>query len=103
MTHQLNQNNMSALSKLQQDFTQNVIGYSAIGIILSTCLGSFAVMQVLAHGNGILTMTITMLCVIMCTTYNAAILTVQKPKLIFQLLIASSIFNTLVFIIASLW
>ena len=94
---------MSAISKLERDFTQNVIGYSAIGIILSTCLGSFAVMQVLSHGNGHLQMTVVMLCVIMCTTYNAAILTVQKPKFIFKLLIASTIFNTLVFIISGLW
>ena len=93
---------MTALVRLQDDFAHNVIGYSAIGIIVSTCIGSFAVMQTLSYGHGWLQMSIVMVTVLLCSVHNAAILTVQKPRLIFHLLFASIIINALI-IIASLF
>ena len=87
---------MTTFSKLQNDFTHNVIGYSAIGIILSTCLGSVAVMTTLMHGHTMLQMVVVMVSVILCTLHNAAILTVQKPQLIFKMLDLSTIVNTII-------
>ena len=75
---------MNVFSKFHSDFTDNVLGYSALGIILSTCLGSAAVFSVLHFGHGMTQMLIVMLTVILCSTHNAAILTVQKPELIFK-------------------
>jgi hypothetical protein len=89
---------MTALAKLEDDFAHNVIGYSAIGIILSTCIGSFAVMQTLSYGHGWLQMTIVMITVVLCSVHNAAILTVQKPRFIFHLLLASIAINALIII-----
>jgi len=89
---------MTAFTKLQNDFTQNIMGYSAAGIILSTCIGSIAVMAALSHGNSIGVMSVVLLTVIICSLHNAAILTVQKPVIIFRLLVASVIINTLIII-----
>lgn len=93
---------MTALVRLEKDFKENVMGYSALGIILSTCLGSIAILQILKFGHGLLYMALVMLCVTICTMHNAAILTVQKPALIFKLLVASTLINGLV-IIATLF
>ncbi|MAO43296.1 MULTISPECIES: hypothetical protein [Leeuwenhoekiella] len=87
---------MTTLSKFQNDFTNNIIGYSAIGIILSTCLGSVAIMTTLMHGHTLLQMFFVMITVVFCSMHNASILTVQKPQLIFKLLIASTVVNTLI-------
>ena len=87
---------MTTLSKFQNDFTNNIIGYSAIGIILSTCLGSVAIMTTLMHGHTLLQIFFVMITVVFCSMHNASILTVQKPQLIFKLLIASTVVNTLI-------
>ncbi|NND87885.1 MAG: hypothetical protein HKM28_01410 [Flavobacteriaceae bacterium] len=91
---------MTALTKLEKDFTNNVMGYSALGIILSTSLGSIAIFQILNFGYEFKHMALVMLCVSICTAHNAAILTVQKPKLIFQLLVASTLINSIVILIS---
>ena len=87
---------MEYLMNLQKDFTKNVIGYSALGIILSTCLGSVAIYQIVPYGNGFLPMALILFVVAICSAHNAAILTVQKPSLIFKLLIASSVSSLLI-------
>jgi hypothetical protein len=89
---------MTAIAQFEKDFTQNVIGYSAIGIILSTCLGSFAIYGIFTSGSGMIQAVLTFLVVALCSIHNAAILTVQKPKLILQLLILSSVVNFLIII-----
>lgn len=91
---------MKTLAKLETDFTKNVMGYSALGTILSTCLGSIAIFQILNFGYGFVNMAIVMICVAICTMHNAAILTVQKPAIIFKLLIASTIINSLIIFIS---
>ena len=89
---------MTTFSKLQNDFTHNIIGYSAIGIILSTCLGSVAIMTTLMHGHTLLQMVFVMRTVVFCSMHNASILTVQKPELIFKLLVASTLVNVLIIV-----
>ncbi len=91
---------MTTLGKLEKDFTKNIMGYSAMGIVLSTCLGSIAIMQILTFGYGFLQMTLVMICLMICTLHNAAIISVQKPQLIFKLLVTSVIINTLVLFIS---
>lgn len=93
---------MTYLVQLEQDFTKNVMGYSALGIILSTCLGSIAIMATLFHGNGFLQMLTVFIVVMVCSGHNAAILTVQKPKLIFQLLKLSTVINVLIIFVSLL-
>lgn len=87
---------MTTYSQLSQEFSKNHIGYSTLGIILSTCLGSIAIMSTLIHGNGFVPMLFVFITVVLCSAHNAAILTVQKPSLIFNLLTASTVVNVLI-------
>ena len=81
---------MNALySKISIDWNENFIGYSALAIILSTCLGSIAVMTTMMQGNGFSQMTQVFFVVAACSAHNASILTVQKPNLVLNLLITS--------------
>lgn len=84
---------MSTYTNIRKDFTQNIAGYSSLGIILSTCLGAFAILGALSFGNGLLPMVFVLLSIAVCSAHNAAILTVQKPILIFRLLVASTVVN----------
>lgn len=85
---------MTLYNKLSADFRENFIGNTALAIIASTCVGSIAVMLTLMNGHGLLQMALVFLTVTVCSTHNAAILTVQKPKLVFDLLILSLVVNT---------
>ncbi len=85
---------MSTLyAKINEDWSENFIGYSAIAIIVSTCLGSFAVMTSMMNGSGIVQMISVFLVVAACSIHNASILTLQKPKTVLNLLIASLIIS----------
>lgn len=87
---------MTTLTNFEKTFSNNILGYAALAIILSTCLGAIAVFQILAFGNGLLQMFFVLLSVIICNLHNAAILSVQKPSRIFKLLVASVIINSLI-------
>ncbi|WP_281989863.1 hypothetical protein [Aquimarina aggregata] len=89
---------MTLYAKINADFSQNYIGYSALAIIASTCLGSIAIMATLLNGNDPLQMFMVFLSVVVCSAHNAAILTVQKPKLVLDLLIISIVVNTMLLI-----
>jgi len=83
-------------AKLQQDYTKNVIGYSALGIILSTCIGSIAILRLLMGGTQVIDVLLIGLVVSVCSAHNLAILTVQKPVFIFRLLVLSTVISTLI-------
>lgn len=89
---------MTTYTHLQQEFSKNSLGYSSLGIILSTCLGSIAIMTILMNGHGFLQMMMVFLTVTLCSIHNASIITVQKPSLIFNLLVLSTVVNTLLII-----
>lgn len=89
---------MTTYTNLQQEFSKNSLGYSSLGIILSTCLGSIAIMTILMNGHGFLQMMMVFLTVTLCSIHNASIITVQKPSLIFNLLVLSTVANTLLII-----
>ncbi|TVZ27559.1 hypothetical protein JM83_2608 [Gillisia sp. Hel_I_86] len=94
---------MTLYTKMKIDFSENVIGYSSIGIIASTGIGSIAVVTSLMHGNGFLHKFMVVITVIVCNTHNAAILTIQKPKLILDLLLLSVVVNSLIIIVNGLY
>lgn len=89
-------------SKVESDWNENFIGYSALAIILSTCVGSIAVMTTMMNGNGMTEMILLFFVVAACTTHNASILTLQKPSLVLKLLIASLSISTVVFLMSFL-
>ena len=87
---------MATLTHIKNDFVRNINGYSSLGMVLSTCLGGIAIMYTLSIGNGILPMALVLLTVAVCSAHNAAILTVQKPIVIYRLLVVSTIVNLLI-------
>ncbi|MEM9077760.1 MAG: hypothetical protein AAGC43_12000 [Bacteroidota bacterium] len=94
---------MATLSHIEKDFVKNITGYSSLGIVLSTCLGGISILYILSIGNGLLPMALVLLAVTVCSAHNAAILTVQKPALIFRLLILSTIVNLFLIIGCSIY
>lgn len=76
-------------AKMNEDWNQNFIGYSALAIILSTCIGSIAVMNTMMQGHNLVQMIQVFFVVAACSVHNASILTVQKPSLVLKLLVAS--------------
>lgn len=87
---------MTTITMLEQEFRKNQFFYAAMGIILSTCVGSVAVMGALSHGFGHLPMFLVTLSVLSCSAFNASILTVQKPELILKLLGLSVVLNVII-------
>lgn len=86
---------MTLYNKLHADFRENFIGNTALAIILSTCIGSIAILFTLMNGNGFTQMAMVFATVVICSLHNASILTVQKPKLVFNLLMLSIFTNSL--------
>ncbi len=87
---------MTLYAKLNQDFSKNYMANSTLGIILSTCIGSIAVMTSLMQGNGFFQMLLVLLSVSICSIHNASILTLQKAELVFKILMLSILVNTLI-------
>ncbi len=83
-------------AKISTDWNENFLGYSALAIILSTCVGSMAVMTTMMQGNGMAQMFQLFLVVAACSAHNASILTLQKPSLVLKLLILSLVTSVLV-------
>lgn len=93
---------MTLYAKLTQDFSKNYMANSSLGIILSTCIGSIAVMTTLMNGNSILHMFLVLISVIICSLHNASILTLQKSELVFKLLLISTLVNTVIILVNSI-
>lgn len=87
---------MLLIKNLEKDFTEHIMGYSAIAIIISTCLGGIAIMGSLYFVSGALAVSFVLATIAICGAHNAAILTVQKPAVIYKLLIASIVINSLI-------
>ncbi len=79
-----------------EEYKKGIIGYSPLAIIGQSCLGSVAAMFILMNGNSMLQMIQLFIVTIMCMFYNAAILSQQKPKISFNLLVASVIFSIVI-------
>ncbi|ADF52241.1 MAG: hypothetical protein CMP12_00155 [Zunongwangia sp.] len=89
---------MTLYAKLNEEFSHNFLGYSALAMIVSTSLGGIAIMTTLMHGHAALQMFMVFISVAICSAHNASILTVQKPSVVFHLFTASVLINTLLII-----
>ena len=86
---------MRLYNTLYRDFEELFVGYSALAIILSSCLGSAAAMVVLMNGHSFIQMFQLFLVVMVCMAYNAAVLSQMKPKFVFNALILSLLTSSL--------
>ena len=89
-------------TKLNEEFSHIFLGYSALAKIFSTCLGGIAIMTTLMHGHEAIQMFLVFISVAICSAYNASILNVQKPNVVFHLFTISVLTNTLLIIANSI-
>lgn len=90
---------MKLYKLLYDDFEKLFLGYSALAIILSTCLGAAAAMAVLMNGHDLVQMIQLFLAVAVCMVYMATVLAQMKPRYVFNTLILSLVVSTtLIFI-----
>ncbi len=93
---------MRLYKNLLADFEEMTMGYSAIGIIASSCLGSIAAMFILMNGHSLVNMIQLFVVVIACMGFNTTILAQLKSKIIFNSLLLSLLIS-LIFIVINLF
>lgn len=95
---------MTLYQKTLGDFSKGFIGFATLAIIGQSCLGSAAAMYILQNGTSFWQMMQLAAVVLACMFLNGSVLSQQKPKLVFDLLLTSIaiscitiVLNTLVF------
>lgn len=82
---------MSTYENVYRQFEKGFLGSCALGILVQSCAGGIAAMAVLRHGTGLLQMIQLFLVVMVCIAFNGSIISVQKPRTVFNLLIVGMI------------
>ncbi|MFD0976725.1 hypothetical protein [Salinimicrobium gaetbulicola] len=80
---------MKLYKSLYEDFEKLYVGYSALAIILSSCVGAAAAMVILMNGHDFLQMTQLFVVVAVAMNYMASVLAQLKPKYVFNSLLVS--------------
>jgi len=70
-------------------FERGFFGNCTLGILGSSCLGGIAAMSVLQNGTSFFQMFQLFIVVVSCMLFNGAVLSQQKPKVVFNLLLWS--------------
>lgn len=86
---------LTIYQRLQDDFKNLYLGNAILGIIVSSCLGSIAAMLILIQGRSVGTIIHLSWIVIICMVYNAAVLTNQRSKWVFNLQLISVVSSLL--------
>lgn len=89
---------MTLYQKTLKDFQRGFMGFATLAIIGQSCLGSAATMYILKNGTSFFQMVQLAVVVIICMVVNGSILSQQKPKLVFDLIL-SSVFISIVMIL----
>jgi hypothetical protein len=90
---------MSTYQKYLDSYARGYIGFNTIAILFQSCWGSAAAMVVLQNGTSPLQMLQLFFVVILCMIFNASVLSQQKPKVVFNLLLASVFVNAIILIL----
>ena len=80
---------MTLYQKTFQDFEEGYLGFTTLAIIGQSCLGGAAAMYILQNGVSLFQMIQLTFVVLACSFVNGAILSQQKHKLVFNLIIIS--------------
>jgi hypothetical protein len=86
---------MNTYQKTLALFEKGFIGNCTLGILAQSCLGSVAVLAILMHGTSLAQMLQLFLIVCSCMAFNGAVLSQQKPKIVFNILLFSIGFSIL--------
>ena len=90
---------MKLYNILYKDFEDLYVGYSAVAIILSTCLGAAAAMVILMNGHDVVQMLQLFVVVAVCMVYMVTVLAQLSAKFVFNSLIVSLVTSTILLII----
>ncbi|GAA4759841.1 MULTISPECIES: hypothetical protein [Flavobacterium] len=86
---------MTLYQKTFQDFERGYLGFTTLAIIGQSCLGGAAAMYILQNGVSLFQMIQLTMVVLACSFVNGAILSQQKHKLVFDLIIISVVVSVL--------
>ncbi len=87
---------METYSRFFRNFEESFFAFTTISILAHSCLGAVAAMAVLMNGTGLNQMIQLFAVVASCMLFNGSVLSQQKPKVVFNLLLIGTIVNTLV-------
>lgn len=90
---------MKLYNTLYKDFEDLFVGYSAVAIILTTCLGAAAAMVILMNGHDFLQMFQLFVVLVGAMAYLVSVLAQMKPKFVFNTLILSIILSSLLLLV----
>ena len=87
---------MNTYNKYFDVFERGFIGYSTLGVLAQSCMGSIAAMSILQNGTSVPNMFQLFLVVVSCMAFNGAVLAQQKPKVVFNILIWSILLSIVI-------
>lgn len=91
-----------SIKAMQIEFEKDFYMYIPLTIILNSCIGSIAVMTILAQGTSLVSGIELTICVSLCMAYNAVLLAGLNRKFAFWLLLVGIIANMLLILITLL-
>lgn len=84
---------MSLYLQSLEGFKEKYLGFATLAIIGQSCLGSAAAMYILKNGTSAIQMFQLAIVVMICMSVNGAILSQQKVKVVFDLILTSVILS----------
>jgi hypothetical protein len=90
---------MSTYQFFYNRFQRDFFGCTTTGVLVQSIVGAISAMYVLMHGTSTAQMMQLFCVVACCMLYNGAVLSQQKPKTIFNILLISITVNTLIAVI----
>lgn len=88
-----------SIKDMEREFTFDYYMYIPLTIILNSCIGSIAAMNILRQGANFLSLIELTVCVTLAIGYNASLLAGTNKKFTFRLLLVSLIVNGLMIFI----
>ncbi len=89
---------MSTYQNLLQNYTRGYMGFSTLGVMVQSCVGGLAAMAILMNGNSPVQMVQLFVAVVLCVSYNGALLSQLPAKITFNLFWASITINAALFV-----
>ena len=90
---------MSYYQRSLDGYTRGFIGFNTLAVLFQSCWGSVAAMTVLQNGASPRQMVQLFFVVILCMVFNGSVLAQQKPKVVFNLLLASVFINLIIMLL----
>ena len=87
---------MSTYARVFGGFERGFMGITTVAVLAQSCLGGIAAMTVLMNGTSVGQMFQLFLVVCSCIGFNGAVLSQQKPKIVFNILIGGVIINLVI-------